>query len=148
MKLFQRFLNNHVLANLVFGLVLVMGGISYFQMPRAKDPEINFNWININIGFPGASATDVERRITDPIENAIRRSIQDIDFINSTSRDSVSNILVRFEQLDTRVFDKRVIDLRREVQTTYTDELPEESNDPFIFEVTSSNSLASAGTQE
>ncbi len=119
-------------------------GISYFQMPRAEDPEVNFNWINITIGFPGASAPDVERRINDPIENSIRRSVQDIRFINSTSRDGVSNILIRFEQIDPRDFDKRVIDLRREVQTTYTDELPEESSDPFIFEVTSSNSLPSA----
>ena len=144
MKFFRRFLNNHVLANLTFILVLLMGGISYFQMPRAKDPEINFNWININIAFPGASAIDVERRITDPIENSIRRSIQDIKFITSTSRDGVANILIRFEELDVSEFDKRIADLRREVQNTYTDELPEEATNPFIFEVTSSNSLPSA----
>ncbi|MGY8813237.1 MAG: efflux RND transporter permease subunit [Gammaproteobacteria bacterium] len=144
MSLLRRFLDNHVLANLTFILILVMGVISYTKMPRAKDPEINFNWININIAFPGASAIDVERRITDPIENAIRRSIQDIRFISSTSRDGVSNILIRFDKLDISEFDKRVSDLRREVQNTYTNELPEEATDPFIFEVTSSNSLPSA----
>lgn len=144
MEFLRRFLNNHVLANLTFLLVLVIGSVSYTQMPRAKDPDINFNWININIAFPGASAADVERRITDPIENAIRRSIQDIKFINSTSRDGVSNILIRFQEIDTRTFDKRIIDLRREVQNTYTDELPEEASDPFIFEVTSANSLPAA----
>ncbi len=116
MTFFRRFLDNHVLANLTFILVLIMGTISYFTMPRSKDPQINFNWININIAFPGASASDVERRITDPIENAIRRSIQDIRFITSTSRDGVSNILIRFEELEVREFDKRLTDLRREVQ--------------------------------
>lgn len=144
MSLLRQFLNNHVLANLTFLLVLVMGIISYVNMPRAKDPEINFNWININIAFPGASAVDVERRITDPIENAIRRSVQDIRFITSTSRDGVANILIRFEELEVREFDKRITDLRREVQNTYTDELPEEATEPFIYEVTSSNSLPSA----
>ncbi len=144
MTFIRRFLNNHVLANLTFILVLIMGIISYFTMPRSKDPQINFNWININIAFPGASAIDVERRITDPIENAIRRSIQDIRFITSTSRDGVSNILIRFEELEVREFDKRLTDLRREVQNTYTNELPDEAIDPFIFEVTSSNSLPSA----
>jgi len=144
MGFLRRFLDNHVLANLTFLLVVASGVIAYMQMPRAKDPEVNFNWININIAFPGASATDVERRITDPVENAIRRSVQDIRFITSTSRDGVSNILIRFQEIDTRTFDKHLIDLHREVQNTYINELPEEALDPFIFEVTSSNSLPSA----
>ena len=86
MSWLERFLNNHVLANLTFSLVLVIGFLSYGQMPRAKDPEINFNWVNITTFLPGASSIDVEKRITDPIEDTIRRSIQDIRFISSTSR--------------------------------------------------------------
>jgi multidrug efflux pump subunit AcrB len=144
MTLLRQLLNNHVLANLAFLLVLVMGTLAYVNMPRSKDPQVNFNWVNINTPFPGASAADVERRITDPIENAIRRSVQDIRFISSTSREGLSNILIRFQQIDIREFDKRLIDLRREVQNTYTAELPDEAVEPFIFEVTSSNSLPSA----
>ena len=138
------FLNNHVLANLTFVLVLALGVISYLIMPRAREPEINFNWINISTVFPGASAIDVERRITEPLEDAIRSSVKDLRFVTSTSRDSVSNILARFEQIDERTFDKRVIDLRREVQNKYTDELPEEADDPYVFEVTTSNSFPTA----
>ncbi len=144
MSLFDRFLNNHVLANLTFSLVLVIGFLSYLEMPRAKDPEINFNWVNIMTLFPGASSKDIEKRITSPIEDTIRRSIQDIRFISSTSRSGISNILIRFNQLDERTFDKRLTDLRREVQNTYTDELPEDAEDPFIFEVTTSNAYPSA----
>ena len=94
MTLFQRFLANHVFANLTFCLILVIGSISYLQMPRAKDPEINFNWISIITFFPGAAAEDVEKRITDPIEDALRSSIKDIKFVSSTSREGISNILV------------------------------------------------------
>jgi multidrug efflux pump subunit AcrB len=144
MSLLDRFLNNHVLANLTFGLVLIIGFLSYLQMPRAKDPEINFNWVNITTFLPGASSKDIEKRITDPIEATIRRSVQDIRFISSTSRSGISNILIRFNQLDERTFDKRLTDLRREVQNTYTDELPEDAEDPFIFEVTTSNAFPSA----
>jgi multidrug efflux pump subunit AcrB len=144
MSLLDRFLNNHVLANLTFSLVLIIGCLSYLQMPRAKDPEINFNWVNITTFLPGASSTDIEKRITDPIEETIRRSIQDIRFISSTSRSGISNILIRFNQLDERTFDKRLTDLRREVQNTYTDELPDDAEDPFIFEVTTSNAFPSA----
>ncbi|MGB1800846.1 MAG: efflux RND transporter permease subunit, partial [Gammaproteobacteria bacterium] len=144
MSFLERFLNNHVLANLTFGLVLVIGFLSYLDMPRAKDPEINFNWVNITTFLPGASSKDVEKRITDPLEDTIRSTIQDIRFISSTSRAGISNILIRFNQLDERTFDKRLNNLRREVQNAYNDQLPDQAEDPFIFEVTTSNAYPSA----
>ncbi len=144
MHLLQRFLSNHVLANLTFGLVIVLGVVSYFQMPRAKDPEINFNWVNIITVYPGAAAIDMERRVTEPIEDALRRSVKDMKFVLSTSRDGISNILVRFDQVDERLFDKHLIDLRREVQNTYTDELPDDAEDPVIYEIGTSNAFPSA----
>ena len=144
MYFIRRFLSNHVLANLTFGLVILLGVLAYLQMPRAKDPEINFNWVNIVTVFPGAAATDVERRVTEPIEDALRRGVRDIKFVNSTSRDSISNVLVRFNQINADVFDKRMIDLRREVQNTYMDELPEDAEDPIVFEINTSNAFPSA----
>lgn len=140
----RRFLSNHVLANLTFVLVILLGALSYWQMPRAKEPEINFNWINIITIFPGASAIDIERRVTDPLEDSLRRTVKDMKFVLSTSRDGISNILVRFNQLEDREFDKRVIDLRREIQNTYTDELPTDADDPVIYEVGTSNAFPSA----
>jgi len=144
MNWLQRFLANHVLANLTFCLVLVIGCISYLQMPRAKDPEINFNWISIITFFPGAATADVEKRITDPIEDALRSSIKDIKFVSSTSREGISNILVRFNQISKDDFDSHLTDLRREVQNTYSSELPEESEDPVVYEITTSNAFPSA----
>jgi multidrug efflux pump subunit AcrB len=144
MTLLQRFLANHVFANLTFCLVLVIGSISYLQMPRAKDPEINFNWISIITFFPGAAAEDVEKRITDPIEDALRSEIKDIKFVSSTSREGISNILVRFDQISKDEFKNHLTDLRREVQNTYSSELPEESEDPVVYEITTSNAFPSA----
>lgn len=144
MNWYRTLISNHVLANLAFLLVLIVGSIIFSMLPRERDPEINFNWINILTVLPGASAVDVEKRITDPIEEAINSRISDIDFVSSTSRESVSTILVRFNQLSEREFDKRVADLRREVQNVYTDRLPEEADDPFIIEITSSNGFPTA----
>ena len=144
MNFIRRFLSNHVLANLTFGLVIFLGVLAYLQMPRAKDPELNFNWVNIVTVFPGSAAVDVEKRVTEPIEDALRRSVRDIKFVNSTSRENISMILVRFNQIDDEVFDKRMIDLRREVQNTYTDELPEDVEDPVVYELSTSNAFPSA----
>ena len=140
--LFRRFLQNHVLANLTFTLVLVLGITSYVFLPREQDPAVNFNWIAITTILPGASALDVEKRITDPLEEVIRR-VPDTRFVSSTSREGTSSILVRFNEISERVFDKRVTDLRREIQNK-TDELPDEALDPFILEITSGNAYPTA----
>ena len=142
--LLKRILSHHVLANLTFCLILIIGTIAYFQMPRAKDPEINFNWINITTFFPGATAEDVEKRITNPLEKALRGKIQNMKYVSSTSREGISNILIRFEQISEDQFYKRIVDLRREIQNTYSDELPSIVDTPIIQELTSSNAFPSA----
>ena len=129
-----RLYQNHVLANLTFVLVLVVGFLAYGLMPREQDPSINFNWIDITTILPGASAEDVEKRVTEVLEKKIRR-VSDIKFVSSVSRESISNVLVRFEDIDERTFDKRTADLRREVQNA-EDELPDEASSPFVFEIT------------
>ncbi|MGD9661103.1 MAG: efflux RND transporter permease subunit, partial [Porticoccaceae bacterium] len=144
MKLLERFLDNHVLANILFVLILVLGTLAFQQMPKARDPDINFNWINIITALPGASAIDVEKRITDPIEDVISSSVRDIKFVSSTSRDGISTILLRFDQLSEREFDKRIADLRREVQNVYTDKLPAEAQDPQIYEISTSSGFPTA----
>ena len=144
MNFLRRFLSNHVLANLAFGLVIVLGTLSYLQMPRAKDPEIKFNWVNIISIYPGASAADIERRITDPIEDALRSTVRDMKYVLSTSRDNISNILVWFKQVDDATFSQRLVDLRREVQNTYVDEFPEEAEEPVVQELSTSSSFPSA----
>jgi multidrug efflux pump subunit AcrB len=142
MQFYRNLLRNHVLANLTFILVLVVGTLSYLGLPRQQDPTINFNWIIITTVLPGASASDVERKVTDPLEDALRR-LQNVDFMSSNSRGSVSSILIRFEDIDARTFDKRIADLRREIQNQ-EDELPDAAEDPQILEITSANGFPAA----
>ncbi|MCW8884612.1 MAG: efflux RND transporter permease subunit [Motiliproteus sp.] len=137
----MRLFNNHVLANLTFVLVLVIGAISYNLLPRQQDPTINFNWVVVTTVLPGASSEDIEKRVTDPLEDAIH-NVSDIKFASSNSREAVSSLLIRFEDIDERSFDKRVNDLRREIQNV-EDELPENTTDPVILEITSANAFPS-----
>jgi multidrug efflux pump subunit AcrB len=144
MKFVELLLRNHPLANITFGVVLLLGALGYALMPREQDPEINFNWVNVTTILPGASAEDVARRVTEPLEDAIRQ-VADIRFVISNSRESVSSILVRFRDIPERVFDKRVNDLRREIQNKAQAELPPEvRRDPRIMEITTSNGFPTA----
>ncbi|MBF0358008.1 MAG: efflux RND transporter permease subunit [Magnetococcales bacterium] len=138
----RRLLSNHVFANLTFLLVLVIGSLAYGLLPRQQDPDMNFNWISIVTTLPGASAEDVEKLITDPLEEALQK-IPDVRFVLSASQQSSSDILLRFEEIDDRTFDKRVSDLRREISNKEK-ELPDDAVDPFIIEITSSNGFPTA----
>jgi len=143
MSFMRSLLTNHPLANIAFVVVMLLGLISYSQMPREQDPEINFNWVNITTVLPGASAEDVERLITNPLEDAIQ-GVADIRFVSSNSRESVSSMLVRFREINERTFDKRMNDLRREIQNKAASELPSEANEPRILEITTSNGFPTA----
>ncbi len=70
MHFVRALITNHPLANIAFVVVILMGLIAYSRMPREQDPEINFNWVNIITVLPGASAEDVEKRVTNPLEDA------------------------------------------------------------------------------
>ena len=143
MSFMRTLLTNHPLVNILFGVVLVMGYLSYMTMPREQDPEINFNFVNITTILPGATAADVEQLVTGPLEDALR-NVRDIRFVQSTSRENISDILVRFRELSERDFDKRIADLRREIQSKTNDELPENVEDPNILEITTSNGFPTA----
>ena len=90
--MYRSLLTNHPLVNILFGVVLMMGLVSYLDLPREQDPEINFNWVIVRTVLPGASAEDVEQLVSGPLEDGIR-NVQDIRWVLSTTRESSSNIL-------------------------------------------------------
>lgn len=144
MRFVRSLISNHPLANILFATVIVLGVLAYLRMPREQDPQINFNWINISTVLPGASAEDVESRVTNPLEDALR-NVQDVRWVISSSRENASNIIVRFHDMPAREFDKRINDVRREVQNQANAELPAEAVDPEIVEITTSSSFPTAG---
>ena len=143
MKFYRALIRNDPLANICFALVLAFGISSYLVLPREQDPEINFNWVMIVTALPGASAEDVERLVTNPLEDAIK-GVADVRFVSSNSRENSSSILVRFQEIPERVFDKRVNDLRREIVNKAANELPETARDPLVIEITTSNGFPTA----
>ena len=143
MKLMRALLTNHPLANIAFMVVLLLGLVSYNTMPREQDPEVNFNWVSVTAVLPGASAEEVERLITNPLEDGIK-GVADVRFVISNSRENVASLLVRFREINERTFDKRMADLRREIQNKAASELPREARDPLILEITTSNGFPTA----
>ena len=72
---------------------LFLGISAYFSMPRENYPEIKENRIFVSSVFPGNTAEDIERLITDPLEEELKGVKNLVDII-STSRENVSLINV------------------------------------------------------
>ncbi len=135
--MYRRLIDNHILANLVFVLVLALGAVAYLTLPRQQDPSVNFNWVEIHTRFPGASARDVEKRVTDVLEQAVQQ-MSDIRFSMSESRPGFSRIVVRFRNLGSGDFDQHVTELRREIQNKVP-LLPDDAQSPEFQQINSDN---------
>ncbi|MBN2708739.1 MAG: efflux RND transporter permease subunit [Calditrichaceae bacterium] len=119
---------NPVLVNLLMIGLFIYGGVSLFQMPTELNPEVEFNWVFINVIYTGASPNEIENLIIDPIESEIQ-DVDDIDEIQSTAGEGIGFIMVKFKDMSQSEFRERYVDLKAEIDKV---NLPEEVEDPFI----------------
>lgn len=91
---FKYITNIRIVVLLVLTIVL-LGAISYINLPRRLNPEIKIPIINVVTALPGAGPEDVESLVTIPIENKLR-GLSGIDTINSISQSNVSIISLQF----------------------------------------------------
>jgi multidrug efflux pump subunit AcrB len=78
---------------IVFSLLL--GAFAVLITPREEEPQIKVPMIDVMVGFPGATAEEVETRVMTPLEKLLYE-IDNVDFIYSTSMPSGGMIVVRF----------------------------------------------------
>jgi len=81
----------------IMAIFLILGIGSYFSMPREDFPEINDTKVFVNTIFPGNTAEDIERLITDPLEEALK-GVTNLVEIHSTSSEDFSVIEVEFDE--------------------------------------------------
>ena len=106
---------------------LVGGVLSYFEMPRAKDPSFVIRTAVVITQFPGATPERIESLVTIPLERKIRQ-IEEIDHIKSVSKNGVSTITVyiqeRYKEM-TPIWDE----IRKKIDQV---PLPKEAVKPYL----------------
>jgi multidrug efflux pump subunit AcrB len=111
-----------VLASLFLGL------FATFRLPREEEPQINVPMFDVFVGYPGASAREVEDRLTSVGERKFWE-IPDVEYVYSTSEPGLAMFILRFkvgtnpEEAMTRVYTKTFANL---------DFLPPGSTQPMI----------------
>jgi multidrug efflux pump subunit AcrB len=86
---------NSKLTPLFIAASLLLGAFSVFMLPREEEPQIVVPMIDVFVGMPGASAREVEERVTKPMEKLLWE-IPGVEYIYSTSRPGGALAIVRF----------------------------------------------------
>lgn len=90
-------IDNSSVIYVMIAIFLWIGLKSYFAMPREDFPEIVETKVYISTPYPGNTAEDVERLITDPLEERLK-NISNVVEIISTSQEDYSIITVEFDE--------------------------------------------------
>ncbi len=79
-----------VIASVLLGLFAVL------NLPREEEPQIKVPMVDVLVGMPGATAREVESRVTRPMEKLLWE-IPDVEYLYSTSSPAASLVIVRFK---------------------------------------------------
>ncbi|MES2668257.1 MAG: efflux RND transporter permease subunit [Patescibacteria group bacterium] len=116
----------------LLAVVLIIAGIfAVIAIPKESSPEVQIPVGVITTILPGASAEDIERLVTDRIEDRVI-GVERVSKVTSTSGESVSSITVEFEAAAD--IDKSIQLLKDEVDKVVP-ELPDEAEDPIVTDV-------------
>jgi len=112
-------------------ILMVFGAISFQRLTVREYPDIEIPVVSVKTTYPGASASVMESKITQIVEDTIA-GIDGIEMIESSSSDGESTITVEFRI--SRDIDDAANDVRDRVSRILS-VLPEEADTPVISKV-------------
>ncbi len=99
--LLERFARHRVAPHLVMILMILGGLFAISRMNVQFFPNFSVDVISVSVVWSGASAEDVERGITEPLEERLR-AVPDVSKMTSTSAQGIATITLEFiEGTDT-----------------------------------------------
>ncbi len=90
-------IDNPSVIYVMIAIFLWIGYQGYQAMPREDFPEIVETKVYISTPYPGNTAEDVERLITDPLEDRLK-NVSNVVEVTSTSQEDYSIITVEFDE--------------------------------------------------
>ncbi|HZJ35513.1 MAG TPA: efflux RND transporter permease subunit, partial [Gillisia sp.] len=91
-------IDNRMTVYVITAIIMVGGLLSYYSMPRESFPEIIETKIYVSSTNPGNSAEDVEKFITEPLEEEFN-NVGGVKEISSTTFQDYSLVIVEFEDV-------------------------------------------------
>jgi TolC family type I secretion outer membrane protein len=113
-------------------LIIALGVFAFLRVPTDLFPETAPPQVAIMTVLPGASAADMEDKITTVVEKELK-SISGLKRLVSTSRDEVSSINAEF--LYAKPIGEAVVDVQNAISRIRGD-LPADIREPLLFRIT------------
>jgi HAE1 family hydrophobic/amphiphilic exporter-1 len=128
MKLSDIAIDRPVFTTMLTVAACVLGALALDRLTIDLFPKFNLPIVVVTTPYPGASPEEVEAQVSKPIEEAIA-SISNVDQVRSTSRDSVSVVVVQFE-LDTEM--RQASSDVRDAVALIRGQLPRDVREPVV----------------
>lgn len=119
---------NSKLTPLIIITSLLLGLFAVYVTPREEEPQIVVPMIDVFTPLPGASPSEVEERITKPLEKKLSE-IPGVEYVYSTSKPGMSVIIVRY--LVSQEMEKSIVNLYNKVMSN-TEMLPPGAGQPLV----------------
>jgi len=119
---------NSKLTPLVIVSSLLVGAFSVIMLPREEEPQIIVPMIDVMVSMPGASAKEVEERVTRPMEKLLWE-IPGVEYIYSTTSTGMSMAIVRFKVGENE--ERSIVRLNEKLHSNY-DKIPPGASEPLM----------------
>lgn len=96
MKITEISVQRPVLVSVVFFVVTLFGAASLKWLPIDLFPDIEMPVITVLTVYPGASAADVEEKVSKVLEDALG-ALENLDEISSMSQENISALTLKFD---------------------------------------------------
>ena len=123
----ELFARHRLASNLLMLLMLMAGVWGMVKLKVQMNPERTWNVAEIELRWPGASAEDMERLVTNPVEYQLR-GLEGVERLNSWTRNSAAWVQLRFDR-DTEI--NEAID-RIKQRIAQVRDLPTELEPPIV----------------
>ena len=116
------------LTPLIIAASILLGVGAVLMLPREEEPQIIVPMIDLFVQMPGASAKEVEERVTRPMEQLLWE-IPGVEYIYSTSSPGFSMAIVRFRVGEDE--EKSIVKLNQKMFANF-DLIPPGASQPLI----------------
>lgn len=120
-----------VLTSMLVAVFVFLGAFSYLAIPLDLFPTVDFPYVTVTTVYPGAGPEEVEKEITEPIEDAIS-TMANLESLSSFSQENVSTVIIEFDfDVDA---DLAAIDVKDKVDAIRA-RLPSDAEAPTILKL-------------
>jgi len=127
-KLVAYFAERSLIVNMLSVGLIIAGVIFLSSANREAFPKIDYNWVMVTTVYPGATALDIEKHISKPIEDELRE-VDGLEEIYSSSLESASSVAIKLDP-DVENKDKTINDIKDAIDSI--EDFPEEAEDPVV----------------